>query len=167
LGYLEHMKRAREHVSCAVLTISDSRTEETDKSGLLIIDALEVVGHGVVEYLIVPDSVDEIGKTLDDLLAREDIEAIIMNGGTGITQRDITPEVVSGILEKRLDGFGELFRMLSYQEIGPAAMMSRALGGVSRGKVLLCLPGSKNAVRMAMEKIIVPQIGHMVLEVNK
>jgi molybdenum cofactor biosynthesis protein B len=161
------MKEALEHIPCAVLTISDSRTEETDASGRIIVDSLEGAEHRVVEYRIVPDSVEQIEKTLRELMGREDVKVIIMNGGTGITSRDVTPEAVTPFLEKRLDGFGELFRFLSYEEIGPAAMMSRALAGVSSGKMVICLPGSRGAVSLAMERMVLPQVGHMMLEVEK
>jgi len=167
VGHEDHMKQARKHLPCAVLTISDSRTEGTDGSGRIIIDALEGAGHSVSAYRIVPDSVGEIDAEMRDILESDEIKVVIVNGGTGVTRRDVTPESVAPFLEKRLDGFGELFRMLSYQEIGAAAMMSRAFGGVASGKVVLCLPGSRGAVGMAMEKIIIPQIGHMVLEVEK
>jgi len=161
------MRRALENIPCAVVTISDSRTEETDGSGRLIIESLVEAEHEVPEYRIIPDSIDTIESTMRELLGREDLKVIIMNGGTGITRRDVTPEAVSPFLEKRLDGFGELFRMLSYEEIGSAAIMSRALAGVSSGKMVICLPGSRGAVNLAMDKIIIPQVGHMMLEVEK
>lgn len=167
MGHEDHMKHAKENVKCAVLTISDSRTKETDVSGPIIMDGLREANHQVVYYNIVPDSLTGIERELRYLIEKEEVKVIIINGGTGVTPKDLTPEAVEPFLEKKLVGFGELFRMLSYQEIGPAAMMSRALGGISAGKVILCLPGSTGAIRMAMEKIIIPQIGHMALEVEK
>lgn len=166
MGHQDHMREAREHVPCAVLTVSDSRTEETDRSGRLIIEHLESAGHSVEEYRVVPDSYQGIQEALRDLQGGE-VKVVILTGGTGITRRDVTPEAVGPMLDKELVGFGELFRHLSYREIGPAAMMSRAMGGVSMGKIILCLPGSTGAIRLAMEEIIVPQIGHLVLEVEK
>lgn len=167
MGHEEHMKHAKEHVACAVVTVSDSRTEETDVSGHIIIDRLKEAGHKVVNYTIVEDSLEKIESELRNLLEMEGLSVIIINGGTGITRRDVTPEAVMPFLEKTLVGFGELFRLLSYQEIGPAGMMSRALGGISAGKIILCLPGSTGAIELAMTKIVIPQIGHMVLEVEK
>lgn len=167
MGHEDHMKHAKEHVACAVVTVSDSRTEETDVSGHIIIDYLKEAGHKVVSYSIVPDSLEKIESELRNLLEMEGLNVIIIHGGTGITRRDVTPEAVMPFLEKTLMGFGELFRLLSYQEIGPAGMMSRALGGISAGKIILCLPGSTGAIELAMTKIVIPQIGHMVLEVEK
>jgi len=167
VGYEEHMKQARANLPCAVLTISDTRTKDNDGSGEIIIKGLEANGHRVIEYAILPDSMTEIREAVSGLLRREEVKVIIINGGTGITGRDVTVETVEPLLDKRLDGFGELFRFLSYQEIGPAAIMSRAIGGLACGKIVLCLPGSTGAVRLAMERIILPQIGHMVLEAEK
>ena len=167
MGYEEHMKQARANLPCAVLTISDTRTKDDDGSGEIIINGLEANGHVVIEYAILPDSMTGIREAVSGLLRREEVKVIIVNGGTGITGRDVTVEAVEPLLDKRLDGFGELFRFLSYQEIGPAAIMSRAIGGLACGKIVLCLPGSTGAVRLAMERIILPQIGHMVLEAEK
>jgi len=167
LGYEEHMKQARINLNCAVVTVSDTRSKENDGSGRIIIEGLEINGHRVRDYIIVPDSLVGIRAAVSGLLEREGVDVIIINGGTGITRRDVSVEALEPLMDKKLDGFGELFRFLSYQEIGPAAIMSRAIGGLAGGKVLLCLPGSSGAVRLAMEKIIIPQIGHMVLEAGK
>jgi molybdopterin adenylyltransferase len=167
VGYEEHMKQARANLPCAVLTISDTRTKDNDGSGEIIIRGLEANGHRVIEYAILPDSMTGIREAVSGLLNREEVKVIIVNGGTGITRRDVTVEAVEPLLDKRLDGFGELFRFLSYQEIGPAAIMSRAMGGLAGGRIILCLPGSTGAVRLAMERIVLPQIGHMVLEAEK
>jgi len=161
------MRHARRNVGCAVVTVSDSRTEETDSSGRVIIDRLRGAGHRVIEYAIVPDSFEQIQAMMRALLERDEVEVIILNGGTGITRRDVTVEAVASFFDKRLEGFGELFRHLSYEEIGPAAIMSRACAGLAVGRIIICLPGSTGAVVMAMERIILPQIGHMVLEATK
>lgn len=162
-----HRAAAPQQVRCAVVTVSDTRTLETDTSGALIREALERHGHTVVAYQIVPDEPERIGPLLDELVGRGDCDAILINGGTGIARRDTTYEVVAARLEKRLDGFGELFRMLSYQEIGPAAMLSRATAGVYRDRVVALMPGSPNAVRLAMEKLLLPELAHLVYEMRK
>jgi len=165
--YLEHKEKAPRSVSCAVLTISDSRTEQDDDSGRLIRQKLTENGHQVVFYAILKDEADSIKNKIYELLSQEELQVIITNGGTGASHRDITVETISPILEKKLDGFGELFRFLTYQEIGTASIMSRAIGGVARGKVILCLPGSPGAAKLAMDKIILPELGHMVREATR
>lgn len=167
MGYEDHMKHAVRKVSCAVITVSDTRTPENDTSGQIIIKGLESQGHEVREYHIVPDSVVAIRAAISRLLEDDSIKVVITNGGTGIARRDLTVEAVEPLLEKKMDGFGEIFRLLSYQEIGPAAVLSRAIAGTSSQKIIICLPGSSGAVRLAMDKIILPQIGHMVLEAEK
>lgn len=163
----EHRAAASHHIRCAVLTVSDTRTEETDTSGIVIKQLLLDAGHSVVAYRIVPDEPSQIAPLLDDWTANPDIQVIITNGGTGIAARDRTYDVVAGKIEKRLDGFGELFRMLSWTEVGSAAMLSRAVGGVIDQTVIFSLPGSSNAVRLGMEKLILPEMAHVVFEVNK
>lgn len=163
----EHRAAAPDSVGVAVLTMSDTRTKETDTSGALIREMLNITGHQVVDYKIVPDEPELIRRTLDDWTGNPAIQAILTNGGTGIAQRDTTYDVVAGLLEKRLDGFGELFRMLSYQEIGAAAMLSRAVAGVYRGRLVMAMPGSRNAVQLAMRKLIAPELAHLVFEVTK
>ncbi len=167
MSHTEHKQHAREGIKCAVLTLSDSRTRESDDSGGAIIKSLRVSNHEVIFYDILKDDAVGLEKALDRLVSDPGIEVIIMNGGTGISKRDITIEVVREFIEKELVGFGELFRFLSYQEIGSAAIMSRALAGVCKGKVLISMPGSKNAVTLGMEKIIIPEIGHMVWDANR
>src|SRR5262245_55953022 len=162
MGAHQHHAGPRRAVACAVLTVSDTRTLETDGSGRRIRELLEAAGHRIVGHAIVPDEPPRIRAELSTLLAREDVEAVIVSGGTGLAPRDTTYEVVCGLLEKQLDGFGELFRMLSYQEIGAAAMLSRATAGVVRGRVLASLPGSTAAVELALEKLLVPELAHMV-----
>jgi len=167
VGYQEHKEKAPRSVSCAVVTISDSRTEQDDESGRLVKDRLSQNGHRVVDYAILKNEADSIKKQIDELLRQEGLQVIITSGGTGVSHRDLTVEIVSPILEKKLDGFGELFRFLSYQEIGTASMMSRAVAGVVGGKVILCLPGSLGAVTLAMDKVILPEIAHMVREATR
>jgi molybdenum cofactor biosynthesis protein B len=149
-------------VGCAILTVSDTRTPETDRSGGRIRALLEEAGHRVVAYAIVPDEPALIRAHLERLLADDGVDAVVVNGGTGLAPRDTTYEAVNALLEKRLDGFGELFRMLSYEEIGAAAMLSRTTAGVARGRILASLPGSTAAVELAMRKLLVPELGHMV-----
>ena len=150
-------------VRCAVLTISDTRTVETDKSGALMKSLLEEAGYEITAYHIVPDEPDDIIPLLDELTGQS--EAILLNGGTGISKRDNTFEAVSTRLEKTLPGFGELFRMLSYEEIGAGAMLSRATAGLYQDTLIFSTPGSTNAVRLAMEKLIIPELKHLVWEV--
>lgn len=163
----EHRKEAPRTVKVAVLTISDTRTKDNDRSGELIRQNLLWRGHEVVAYEIVPDDPTGIIDVLNGWIADKAIEAIITNGGTGIAGRDNTYDAISGLLEKRLDGFGELFRMLSFPEIGAAAMLSRAIGGVANSTAIFCTPGSSNAVKLAMEKLIGPELGHVVHEITK
>jgi molybdenum cofactor biosynthesis protein B len=163
----QHREEAPKTVACAVLTISDTRTKNDDRSGDLIKQHLLWRGHDVVAYDIVKDNPAQIETTLLAWIERHDIRAIISNGGTGIARRDTTYEVVSRILEKELTGFGELFRMLSYPEIGSAAMLSRAIAGVANHTALFALPGSSNAVKLGMEKLIAPELGHVVFEMTK
>ena len=167
MGYQEHKEKAPQSVSCAVLTISDSRTAEDDESGKLIKQRLSQDGHRVVAYAILKNEAESIKKKIGELLQQGELQVIITSGGTGVSHRDLTVETISPILEKKLDGFGELFRFVSYQEIGTASIMSRAVAGVARGKVILCLPGSLGAVTLAMEKIILPELGHMVREATR
>lgn len=165
----EHRQRGRDRIqalACAVITVSDTRSLETDESGQEIARQLKNAGHEVVERTVVPDDPDRIELVLKHWL-RADIQAVILNGGTGIARRDGTVEVVRRLLDRELDGFGELFRMLSFEQVGAAAMLSRALGGVAQGKVVFALPGSRKAVELALEKLIIPELRHLVYEVSK
>jgi len=162
----EHKEKAQKSVRCFVITVSDTRDETTDTSGQTIKQFLSGEGHQMTGYRIVKDEPVEIAALLNQALASADVEAVIVNGGTGIAPRDGTYEVVSRFLEKKLDGFGEIFRYLSYLDIGSAAIMSRAAAGTARGKVLISLPGSKGAVTLAMEKLILPEIRHMVSQLQ-
>ncbi len=163
----KHRESAPEKVRVAVLTISDTRTPETDTGGDAVQEALEGAGHEVVDRTIVRDEAARIRTALVDALARGDVDAVVTSGGTGISARDTTYEVVARMVDKRLDGFGEIFRMLSYEEIGAAAIMSRAVAGAVGTKFVASLPGSRNAVRLAMEKLLVPEIAHVVFELRK
>ncbi|MGZ8434435.1 MAG: MogA/MoaB family molybdenum cofactor biosynthesis protein [Candidatus Binatia bacterium] len=162
----EHKEKAQKSVRCFVITVSDSRDESTDTSGQTIKQFLIGEGHQAAGYRIVKDEPVQIEALLNEALASADVDAVIVNGGTGIAPRDGTYEVVSRFLEKTLDGFGEIFRYLSYLDIGSAAIMSRAAAGTARGKVLISLPGSKGAVTLAMEKLILPEICHMVSQLQ-
>ena len=162
-----HRESAPEHVRLAVLTISDTRTPENDTGGDTIEELMRGAGHEIVERRIVRDDAARIRTELVNLLARPDVDAIITTGGTGISARDTTYEVVDRMLEKKLDGFGEIFRVLSYEEIGAAAILSRAVAGAVGTKLVACLPGSRNAVRLAVEKLLVPEISHVVFELRK
>ncbi len=153
-------------IACAIVTVSDTRTPETDRSGQLIRQLLQDTGHSVVAYDLLPDEPDQIRVTLQGLCQQSDVKAIIFNGGTGIAPRDTTYDAIATQLEKTLPGFGEIFRMLSYQEVGSRAMASRAIAGICQGKVVFSLPGSSNAVRLAMEKLILPELAHLVKQVQ-
>jgi len=163
----QHHHEAPDHIRAAVLTISDSRTPETDTGGDAIQEILQQAGHEIPARDLVKDEPEEIRHRLKDFLDRDDVDAVVTTGGTGISLRDSTYEVVEAMLEKRLDGFGELFRSLSYEEIGAAAMMSRAVAGTVGRKFVACLPGSANAVRLAVEKLLAPEMPHVVFELRK
>ena len=167
MGYHEHKHSAIKNVNCAVLIISDSRTEQDDESGGLIKQKLTENGHRVVSYYILKNDAESIRKKIDELLAQEEIQVIITSGGTGLSHRDVTVDTIFPMLEKKLDGFGELFRFLTYQEIGTVSIMSRAIAGVVEGKIILCLPGSLGAANLAMDKIILHEIGHLIREATR
>jgi molybdenum cofactor biosynthesis protein B len=165
MGAESHRQQARRAVTCAVLTISDTRTEATDTSGRAMKELLAQAGHAVGHYAILKDEPEQIRRTLAELATGGRVQAVLLNGGTGISRRDTTYEAVVDLLDKRLDGFGELFRMLSFQEIGAAAMLSRAVAGTYRDLMVFSTPGSTGAVRLAMEKLIVPELAHLVWEI--
>ncbi len=166
MSVAEHKEKAKRSIGCFVVTVSDTRDETTDQSGRLIKSLLAENGHRLAGYRIVKDEPAEISALLQQALSRGDVEAVIVNGGTGIAPRDGTYEVVDRLLEKKLDGFGEIFRFLSFQDIGSAAIMSRAVAGVTRGKVLISLPGSRGAVDLAMRRLILPELGHMISQLQ-
>lgn len=163
----EHREAAPEKIRVDILTISDTRTRETDTGGDIAEELLRDAGQEIVARQIVRDEVTAIRNNLIELLARSDVDAVITTGGTGISARDTTYEVVERMIEKQLDGFGEIFRTLSYEEIGAAAIMSRALAGSVGTKFIASLPGSRNAVRLAVEKLLVPELAHVVFELRK
>jgi molybdenum cofactor biosynthesis protein B len=164
---LEHRATAPRSIGCFVLTISDTKTPDTDTSGILIRQLLAKAGHAVVGHAVVRDEPAQVQAIVRDGCANADLQAFILTGGTGVTSRDATFEAVEALLDKRLTGFGELFRMLSYQEIGAAAMLSRAQAGVVKGRALFSLPGSPNACRLALEKLIIPELGHLLREIRR
>jgi len=163
----QHRAEAPPIVRCAVVTVSDTRTLETDTGGQTIRDLVVGAGHQVVDRHLIPDEPAPMRDLLASLRDRADVDAVLMTGGTGIGSRDQTFETVTGMLDKTLPGYGELFRMLSYEEIGSAAMLSRAVGGLIGRTVLVTMPGSRAAVRLAMEKLILPELGHLVREARR
>jgi molybdenum cofactor biosynthesis protein B len=167
MSHIEHKQASPAVAHCFILTVSDTRTEATDSSGRAICDLLWAEGHQVDGRRIVRDEPDLVRAAITEQLASTSVQVILTTGGTGITSRDTTYEAISGLLEKRLDGFGELFRMISYHDIGSAAMLSRAVGGLAKGKVILALPGSEAAVRLAMTKLVLPELGHLVREASR
>jgi molybdenum cofactor biosynthesis protein B len=163
----QHRARSPVSVPCFVLTVSDTRTMETETSGKAIAELLEHAGHPVVGRTIVKDEPSEVRRVVGDELRLGRARAIITTGGTGIAKRDSTYEALTTLFDKRLDGFGELFRVLSFEDIGPAAMLSRATAGAVNGCAVFLLPGSEAAVRLAMERLILPELGHIVGELSK
>ena len=166
MGQHEHHAAAPRTVTVAVVTLSDSRSPADDRTGDTIVALLEAAGHSGAGRELVREDPPAIRAALEAALAGP-AQAVILNGGTGIAPRDSTPEIVAPLLECELPGFGELFRQLSFREIGAAAMLSRALAGVARGKLLFALPGSKAACRLALERLILPELGHLVGELRK
>jgi len=166
-GLADHRRAGSEPVPTVVVTVSDTRTLETDRGGRLAAELLQGAGHPVLERRIVPDQPEAIVGALDAALARSETRAVIFTGGTGVAPRDVTPESVEPRLERLVPGFGELFRMLSFQEIGSAALLSRALAGLVRGRVVFVLPGSTGAVRLALERLVLPELGHLAAEAVK
>jgi molybdopterin adenylyltransferase len=163
----EHRRDAPTSVAVHIVTVSDTRTIETDTSGQLIASLLDEGGHQVVGRTVLKDEPADVRQTVAALVSDPSVDVVITTGGTGITARDSTFEAIDSLLQKRLVGFGELFRMLSYQEIGAAAMLSRATAGLTGRTVILALPGSEHAVRLAMEKLVLPELGHLVREARR
>ena len=164
----EHVQSADQVVArCAVVTLSDTRNESTDTSGATINRLLVEHGHQVAFYGILRDEPALLDALLCELLARDDVDCILTNGGTGVSRRDMTVGVVERAIEQPLPGFGELFRMLSYEQIGSGAMLSRAVGGIARGKLIFAMPGSTKAVELAMTRLIVPELKHLLRELKK
>lgn len=167
MGVEEHRGKAPKNVSYAVITVSDTRTERDDISGKAISEIMSAAGHRLMKKSIVKDVVDDIQRQLRELIEDPSVQIVIINGGTGISKRDVTLEAVAHFEEKTLAGFGELFRMLSFKEIGSAAQLSRAIAFVTEGKLVFCLPGSEKAVRLAVRELIAPEAGHMVWEAQR
>lgn len=163
----EHKAHGPASVACSVITCSDTRTPETDTSGQLIRTLLEQAGHRIHAYHVVKDEPSQVRTLIRQAGGNQAVDALIINGGTGVSQRDSTFEAVRVLLEKHIPGFGELFRSLSYKEIGSAAMLSRATAGLHQGKVIFSIPGSRGAVRLAMEALILPELSHLVGELRK
>lgn len=163
----QHRESAPERVACAVVTVSDTRTGETDTGGQAVCDFLVAAGFEVAARRIIPDEPSVMRPLLEKFAADANIDAVLLTGGTGISSRDQTFETVTALMTRPLVGYGELFRMLSFQEIGPAAMLSRATGGLMGRTVVLTMPGSPAAVRLAMERIIVPELRHLVREARR
>jgi molybdopterin adenylyltransferase len=163
----EHRATAPKAVGCFVLTISDTKTPETDTSGALIRERLTAAGHRVAGLAIVRDEPTDVARVVREACADPAVQAVILTGGTGITSRDSTFEAIEALLDKRLPGFGELFRMLSYQEVGAAAMLSRAQMGICARRIVVSLPGSPNACRLALDKLLIPELPHLLREVSR
>ncbi len=162
-----HRQHAPDSIRCYVITVSDTRTEETDTGGRAVVDLLIAAGHTIAGRRIVKDEPSDVAALVKLQAASDRVDVVLTTGGTGITRRDSTFEAIDGILEKRLPGFGELFRMLSFQEIGPAAMLSRACAGTCRGKIVVAVPGSENAVRLALTRLLIPELRHLVSETRR
>ena len=163
----QHRAAAPAAVRCAVVTVSDTRTLPTDRGGQELVELLTAAHHPVVDRQIVPDDPSRIQDAVTVLARRDDVQAVLLTGGTGISPRDQTYEAVSALLDRALPGYGELFRLLSYQEIGPAAMLSRTVAGLIGRTVVLTMPGSPSAVRLAMQQLILPELGHLVQQAGK
>ncbi len=162
-----HRDQAPQSVGVAVITVSDTRTLQDDLGGALIVQTLDRAGHRVVARKIIVDQQERITEAVVALLADPQVDAVLLTGGTGLAARDQTTEAVERLFDAEVPGYGELFRMLSYQEIGPAAMLSRAMAGRVGRKLVLTMPGSPNGVRLAMEKLIAPELAHLVLHAGK
>jgi molybdenum cofactor biosynthesis protein B len=162
-----HKSTAPSHVGCFVLTVSDTRTSETDKSGRLVRELLGKAGHHVVGSQIIPDDLERIQAAVQLAVESRDTEVVLITGGTGIARRDRTVEAVRPMFHQELNGYGELFRMLSFNEIGPSAMLSRAVAGVAGGKAVFVMPGSSGGVTLAMTRLILPELGHIAGELRK
>jgi molybdenum cofactor biosynthesis protein B len=163
----EHKASAPRSVGCFVLTVSDTKTAETDTSGALIRELLVAAGHRIAGSAIVRDEPGDVARVVREACRDAAVHAVIVTGGTGITSRDSTYEAIDALLDKRLPGFGELFRMLSFREVGAAAMLSRAQMGIHARRIVVSLPGSPNACRLALEKLLVPELPHLLREVSR
>ena len=163
----QHKAHAPQCVTCVVITCSDTRTSQTDTSGQLMMRLLKEHGHDLAGYHVIKDDPAQIRSVIEEAAAHDAVQAILVNGGTGISKRDSTFEAVDGMLEKRLVGFGEIFRYLTYKDIGSSAIMTRATAGIFRGRIIFSTPGSEGAVRLAMDSLILPELGHIIQQLNK
>jgi molybdenum cofactor biosynthesis protein B len=162
-----HRHGAKGSLSAVVIAVSDSRSLEDDTGGALVVELLEKAGHRVLDRAIVHDEIEAIRAAVDVAIMRDDVQVVLLTGGTGIAPRDVTPEALEPILDRVIPGFGELFRALSFEEIGSAAMLSRALAGTARGRIVAALPGSRAAIRLALEKLLLPELPHLAAEAAK
>ncbi|QSG13665.1 MogA/MoaB family molybdenum cofactor biosynthesis protein [Halapricum desulfuricans] len=160
-GHHDHHAHDLDTLGVAVLTVSSTRTRAEDTAGDVIVAVLESEGHEIVTRDVVQDAYDNVQGTVDRFVGRSDVDAVVTTGGTGVTPDDVTVEAVEPLFEKRLPGFGELFRRLSYEEIGTRAIATRATAGIADGVPVFCLPGSESAVRLGTEEIIVEVVGHL------
>ena len=168
MSYDQHLQSASSIIArCAVITLSDTRTVETDKSGALTQELLTSNNHQVADYTIIKDEPADLLKVLDRIAAKDEIDLILTNGGTGISRRDQTIDTLERRLDRTIPGFGELFRMLSYQQIASGAMLSRAIGGIIGKQLVFAMPGSTKAVELAMKQLILPQVKHLIAELKK
>lgn len=167
MSIADHRARGPQSVRCFVITVSDTRTEDTDTGGKAIVELLAAAGHLVEGRRLLKDEPHEVAALVREQAESHHVDVIITTGGTGITRRDSTFEAIDGLLDKRLPGFGELFRMLSFQDIGAAAMLSRACAGTCQGTIVVALPGSESAVRLAMTRLLIPELGHLVTETRR
>jgi molybdenum cofactor biosynthesis protein B len=167
MGVEDHKKHAPKQVRVFVISVSDSRTIDTDSSGKVAKELITEAGHVVAGYQLVRDEPDQVAGLIQRIAKEKMANVVVTTGGTGVSRRDSTYEAVSSLLEKRLDGFGELFRMLSFQEVGSAAMLSRAVAGLYQGLVIFATPGSPGAVKLALKKLILPEVGHISFEVKR
>lgn len=163
----EHRRDQKAEATCALVITSDTRGPETDETGKMAIKLLEEAGQKVAAYMIVRNNEAEIMETVKGLLVSDDVQVVITSGGTGISQKDVTVDAVRSLFDKEIDGFGEHFRRLSFEQVGEAAIMSRATAGVAEKKLVFCLPGSRNAMELGLRRIIIPALGHMLWEVNR
>ena len=167
MGVDDHKKHAPKKVRVFVVTVSDTRTEESDTSGRAARQMIEAAGHVVAGYRLLKDEPADVAALIRRIADERVADVVVTSGGTGISRRDSTYEAIAGLLDKHLDGFGELFRMLSFEEIGSAAMLSRAVAGLHRGLVIFATPGSTAAVQLALDKLILPELGHLAFEVHR
>lgn len=163
----EHMAMADKSLNIGIMTFSDTRNQATDKSGKILTQLFEEAGHKIVCYEVVKEDPEAMRARLMEWLEDESLEAIVTTGGTGIAARDCTIEVARSLFVKELDGFGEIFRLISFQQINAAAILTRATAGLAKGKILVCLPGSSKAVRLATERMLITQLPHMVWEARR